>query len=70
MGSRAAKLREMNDEELKHLLDEKEKELQMLRVRKVGKDGGAIKPAYQRVLRREIARLLTLLHERGVHVHG
>ncbi len=60
--ARASELRELNDEELAHRLEEAREELFSLRFQlAVGKQDNSARLGY---VRREVARVLTLQHER------
>lgn len=58
---KAKMLRDLSGDELRQKLDEAEKELFGLRVKK--SSGQLEKPDRLRILRREVARIRTLLHE-------
>jgi len=67
---KAAELRERSDEELRETYEEKRQELFMLNVRKDVADA-ADNPLKARALRRDIARIKTLMREQeGVKRHG
>jgi large subunit ribosomal protein L29 len=62
--ARASELRELNDEELAHRLEEAREELFSLRFQlAVGKQDNSARLGY---VRREVARVLTLQHERQI----
>ncbi len=61
---KAAELRQMTDEELKAKLDELKEELFQLRFQKAAQAGAVDKPHRFRQIRRDIARILTVLRER------
>ena len=60
---KATALRELTAEELQHQYDETQAELFNLRIQK--SSGQIENPARLRLLRREIARIKTIMHERG-----
>ncbi len=60
---KAAQLREMTSEELADRLDEAGRERFELRVRKAGAEE-SVQPLKARALRREVARIKTLMRER------
>jgi len=60
---KAAKLRELTGEELAERLDEASKELFDIRVRRATGDASE-QPLKRRMLRREVARVKTLIRER------
>lgn len=60
---KAARLREHTDEELEQLLNDAVKELFDLRIKK-GKGDSSEQPLRIRVLRRDLARIKTVLKER------
>ena len=67
---KAAELRERSPEELREAYEEKRQALFMLNVRKDVADA-ADNPLQARVLRRDIARIKTLMREQeGVKHHG
>ncbi len=67
---KAAELRERSAEELREAYEEKRQELFMLNVRKDVADA-ADNPLQARMLRRDIARIKTLMREQeGVKHHG
>jgi ribosomal protein L29 len=67
---KAAELRERSPEELREACEEKQQALFMLNVRKDVADA-ADNPLQARVLRRDIARIKTLMREQeGVKHHG
>ena len=59
---KAPDMRELSDEELEHHLDEQQRELFNLRMQK--STGQLENPARLRVLRRDLARVKTIMHER------
>lgn len=61
---KAANLREQTDEELQQLYDDTRKELFELRVKK-GKGDSLEQPLRIRALRRELARISTVMREKG-----
>ncbi|MBM4143101.1 MAG: 50S ribosomal protein L29 [Lentisphaerae bacterium] len=62
---KAGRIREQADEEIRHMLAEARRELGGLRMKKrIG--GHAEQPLRLRTLRREIARIMTVMQERGI----
>lgn len=66
---KASKLREQTGEELQTLYRELSRELLDLKVK--GSVGEASRqPVRRRLLKRDMARILTIMKERGVTIHG
>lgn len=61
---KAAKLREMNENEMRQLCEDSTKELQSLRMKR-GAGDSSEQPLKIRTLRRELARIKTVMKERG-----
>jgi large subunit ribosomal protein L29 len=61
---KASSLREQTDEELENLLHDTEKEILGLHVKSAG-SGSPEQPLRIRTLRRDLARIKTVLRERG-----
>lgn len=61
---KAVKIREHTVEELRQLLDDKTRELLTVKARK-GMGEGAEHPMFLRNLRRDLARIKTVMKERG-----
>lgn len=66
---KATRVREQTDEELRRLLGDATRELAELRVRKSIK-GSVDQPMRLRTLRRDIARVRTVMRQRGFKDHG
>lgn len=66
---KAAGLREQTEEEIRELARETARHLQELRTRKSGGDASE-PPIRMRTLRRELARIKTVMRERGIREHG
>jgi large subunit ribosomal protein L29 len=66
---RVSGLREQTDEELRQLLDESARELVDLKLKK-GWGDGSTQPLRLRTLRRDIARIRTVIRERELKRHG
>jgi large subunit ribosomal protein L29 len=64
-----SKLREQSDEEIRQLLDDANKEILDLRMNK-GKGDSSVQPLRIRTLRREIARIQTIMREREIKKNG
>jgi large subunit ribosomal protein L29 len=62
---KASRLREHTDDELRQLREDKRKEYGDLRLRKQA-GGEAQPPQRLRTMRREVARIMTVLRERGI----
>lgn len=62
---KAAKLREMSDIELRQALEDSTRDLFGLRMKKVAGDTSE-QPLRVRTMRREVARIKTLIKERGI----
>ena len=63
--TRPSELRELSDEDLEHRLAERRQELFNLRFQSV--TGALENSARLKVTKREIARILTVVHEREAH---
>jgi large subunit ribosomal protein L29 len=66
---KAKKLREQSSEELQQLVLETRRSMADTRAKKGTKDA-AEHPMHVRVLRRDMARMLTVLRERGGEIHA
>ena len=64
-----SKLREQSDAEIRQLLDEANKEILDLRMKK-GRGDSSGQPLRIRTLRREIARIQTIIREREIKKNG
>ena len=67
---KAAKLREQTNEELDSLRREMSRELMDLRVKGVNRGDSPGQPLRKRTLRRDLARIETIVKERGAHDNG
>ena len=65
--TRPNELRELSDEDLEHRLAERRQELFNLRFQSV--TGALENPARLKLTKREIARILTVVHEREAHTN-
>lgn len=66
---KAKKLREQSNEELLQLCAEARKSIGEIKAKKGTKDA-AEQPMHARTLRRDVAKMLTVLRERGVESHA
>ena len=66
---KASRIREQTDEELRTLHDELTRELLELKVKGAIGEGGE-NPMRRRLVRRDLARLKTVMTERGNQIHG
>lgn len=66
---KAAALREQSEAELRQLSRDTTRHLQELRTHKGGGDASE-SPIHKRTLRRELARVKTVMRERGFGEHG
>lgn len=66
---KAASLREQTDDELLQAHRDARRELCELRIKK-GTGDGSEQPLRIRTLRRDLARVMTVLRERGLQDHG
>jgi large subunit ribosomal protein L29 len=66
---KASGIREQTEDELRELCRETAKHLQTLRLHRGGGEGSE-HPIRMRTLRRELARIKTVMRERGIREHG